>query len=218
MDGSRFGWERSLAFCSPAILPFGIEVFWQLVLVLRERPGWKALAAIPMAMVGLLLIVGPKWQHVDATYKLGILFGLATACFYASYVLVLKKLVSRSDAPPPLVNVTVSTLATAVAIGLIALLQGESFAIPDTQSLLILIVYGLCGQVLGWLLITRSVSAIPASRVGLILLLQPTLAFVWDVLFFKRPTTELEVVGAVIALTAIYLGTQRQNNKILEQV
>ncbi|MCX6832762.1 MAG: hypothetical protein NT028_11655 [candidate division Zixibacteria bacterium] len=53
------------------------------------------------------------------------------------------------------------------------------------------------------------VSAISASRVGLILLLQPTLAFVWDVLFFKRPTTELEGVGAVIALAAIYLGTPK---------
>jgi drug/metabolite transporter (DMT)-like permease len=216
-------WHRSILAVGPGLATVlgNFQVFILAafgILALRERPGWKALAAIPMAMVGLLLIVGPKWQNVDATYKLGIFFGLATACFYASYVLVLKKLLSRSDAPPPLINVTVSTFATTVAIGLIALLQGESFTIPDTQNLLILIVYGLCGQVLGWLLITRSVSAIPASRVGLILLLQPTLAFVWDVLFFKRPTTELEVVGAIIALAAIYLGTQRPNNKILEQV
>jgi drug/metabolite transporter (DMT)-like permease len=207
-------WHRSILAVGPGLATVlgNFQVFILAAygfIILRERPGWKALTAIPMAMVGLFLIVGPRWQNVDTTYKLGILLGFATACFYASYVLVLKKLVSRSDAPPPLLNVTVSTFATAGAIGLIALLQSESFTIPNTQNLLILIVYGLCGQVLGWLLITRSVSAIPASRVGLILLLQPTLAFVWDVLFFKRPTTALEGIGAVIALAAIYLGTPK---------
>jgi drug/metabolite transporter (DMT)-like permease len=212
--GDLVVWHRSILAVGPGLATVlgNFQVFILAAygfIILRERPGWKALTAIPMAMVGLFLIVGPRWQSVDATYKLGILLGLATACFYASYVLVLKKLVSRSDAPPPLLNVTVSTFATAGAIGLIALLQGESFTIPNTQNLLILIVYGLCGQVLGWLLITRSVSAIPASRVGLILLLQPTLAFVWDVLFFKRPTTALEGIGAVIALAAIYLGTPK---------
>jgi drug/metabolite transporter (DMT)-like permease len=179
-------WHRSILAVGPGLATVlgNFQVFILAafgILVLRERPGWKALSAIPLAMIGLSLIVGPKWQNVDATYKLGVLFGLATACFYASYLLVLKKLLSRPDSPPPLLNVTVSTFATTAAIGLIAMLQGESFTIPDGQSLLILIVYGLCGQVLGWVLITRSVSAIPASRVGLILLLQPTLAFVWDV-------------------------------------
>jgi len=47
--------------------------------------------------------------------------------------------------------------------------------------------------------------------VGLILLLQPALAFVWDILFFGRPTRAVELVGAAITLGAIYLGlTGRQ--------
>jgi drug/metabolite transporter (DMT)-like permease len=40
----------------------------------------------------------------------------------------------------------------------------------------------------------------------LILLLQPSLAFVWDVVLFDRPTQATEVLGAVLALVAIYLG------------
>jgi len=42
-----------------------------------------------------------------------------------------------------------------------------------------------------------------------VLLLQPTLAFTWDVLFFHRPTDVTDVVGAGLALAAIYLGTTR---------
>jgi drug/metabolite transporter (DMT)-like permease len=42
---------------------------------------------------------------------------------------------------------------------------------------------------------------------GLALLLQPALAFGWDILFFDRPTTMLEYVGAAVVLAAIYLGS-----------
>jgi drug/metabolite transporter (DMT)-like permease len=45
-----------------------------------------------------------------------------------------------------------------------------------------------------------------ASRAGLLLLLQPTGAFIWDILIFTRPTSGIEYFGAGLALTAIYLG------------
>jgi drug/metabolite transporter (DMT)-like permease len=67
----------------------------------------------------------------------------------------------------------------------------------------------LC-QAIGWIFISRALSRIQASRAGLILLLQPTLAFVWDVLFFSRPTVALDVIGASLTLAAIYLGGSRR--------
>ena len=47
------------------------------------------------------------------------------------------------------------------------------------------------------------------SRVGLILLLQPLLAFVWDVLFFSRSITLVELTGAILTLFGIYLGMKK---------
>jgi len=49
---------------------------------------------------------------------------------------------------------------------------------------------------------------VPASRVGLILLLQPTLAFIWDVLIFARPFGTQEIAGAALAIAAIGLGSR----------
>jgi drug/metabolite transporter (DMT)-like permease len=40
----------------------------------------------------------------------------------------------------------------------------------------------------------------------LILLLQPALAFIWDVLIFNRPTDILNWTGVVLTLAAIYMG------------
>ena len=45
-------------------------------------------------------------------------------------------------------------------------------------------------------------------QAGLALLLQPTLSFVWDVLFFARPMSATELLGAGIALLAIYVGSR----------
>jgi drug/metabolite transporter (DMT)-like permease len=54
--------------------------------------------------------------------------------------------------------------------------------------------------------ISKRLPKIEASRAGLILLLQPTFAFVWDIVFFNRATTWLELSGALMALFAIYMG------------
>jgi drug/metabolite transporter (DMT)-like permease len=213
-------WHRSILAVGPGLATVlgNFQVFFLAafgIVILRERPGWRLMAAIPLAMLGLFLIVGPTWQEASPDYRTGIILGLATAAFYASYVLVLRKLQSRPDSPEPLANIAISTITTAAVMGIIAIFQQESFAIADTQSLLILALYGLCAQVLGWVLIMGSVKYLPASRVGLILLLQPTLASIWDVVFFKRPTSGVEVVGALIALTAIYLGNPAQRSESL---
>ena len=58
--------------------------------------------------------------------------------------------------------------------------------------------------------LSAGVTRIPASRAGLILLLQPSLSFVWDVILFGRPTDLTQALGAALAVTAIYLGSQKQ--------
>ena len=67
--------------------------------------------------------------------------------------------------------------------------------------------YGAVSQALGWWLISRGLRTVPASRAGLILVLQPALSFVWDVLLFGRPTDALDGIGVALTLLAIYLGT-----------
>jgi drug/metabolite transporter (DMT)-like permease len=91
---------------------------------------------------------------------------------------------------------------------LVALAEGESLRVPSLTTGGILLAYGVTAQVVGWLLISRGLPHVEAGRAGLILLLQPSLAFVWDILFFHRPTDAADVTGAVLALVAIYLGTR----------
>ena len=85
-------------------------------------------------------------------------------------------------------------------------MEGKSFAIPSYADLGWLVAYGVLSHCIGWLFITSALSEVSSVEAGLALLLQPTLSFVWDVLFFGRQMTATELVGACIALFAIYLG------------
>jgi drug/metabolite transporter (DMT)-like permease len=209
-------WHRSIHYVGPglATLLANFQVFFLAtfgIVALGEKLNWKLLISIPLAMVGLYLIVGLSWSELRTDYKTGVLFGLITALFYGAYILTLRKAQLKSLGRRSLSTIALISLITSLIMGLEALVQKEAFHIPDLQSWWALLGYGLIAQVLGWVLIAAGVLKIEASRVGLILLLQPTLAFVWDILFFRRPTFPLEVLGAFLALFAIYLGTTSQN-------
>ena len=103
------------------------------------------------------------------------------------------------------------SFATAVFLAAEIIYSNDSFQIPDSQSFLALAALGLLSQSVGWILITNALPNIRASLSGLILLLEPALAFVWDVLFFQRPTSLVNWLGVVIALGAIYLGMGRRS-------
>ncbi len=212
-------WHRSIHFVGPGLATIlaSFQVFFVTafaIFILKERAQLRVILAIPLALIGLFLLVGTQWSQMGNDYQTGVIFGLITAMFYASFVLTLRTLQSMPKAPAPFASITVSTLTTAACSAIVALIVGESFAIPNTPSIIWLLLYGICGQVLGWVLITRSIKHLPAARVSLMLLLQPVLSFVWDVLLFHRPTIMVEVAGAVIAIFAIYLGTWKGEVKI----
>jgi drug/metabolite transporter (DMT)-like permease len=100
-----------------------------------------------------------------------------------------------------------NSLLCAVLLAAVAALEGESFAIPDMQSLWALLALALSGQVLGGLLIVWAMPQLAASVVGMMLLLQPGLSFALDVAIFGRPTTTLDWIGLAVSLIGIFLAT-----------
>lgn len=179
------------------------------LLVLRERLHWQLAVAVPAALMGLFLFVGVRWDGLAVEYKAGVGLGLLTAVVYGSYLLVLRASQARPNRLEPLPNLLAICAVTAVLLVPVALWRGESLALPDVRTGAILAAYGITAQGLGWLLISRGIPYVEATRAGLVLLLQPALAFVWDVLFFGRPTGGTDVLGAILALGAIYVGGRR---------
>ena len=204
-------WHRSIHWIGPGLstLLANFQVFALAaigVLWMKERVGWRFAVGLALAMAGLWLLFGQDWVNLEPQYRLGIAFGLLTAVAYAGYILSLRGFQIRHANIRPEARLTQVTILCALMMVAINVIEGHGFAIPDQQSLWALIALGVVCQVFGWLVITRGMPGLPASLVGLLLLMQPTLSIVWDVLIFDLQLVAVQIIGAVLALIGIYLG------------
>ncbi|HSG58259.1 MAG TPA: DMT family transporter [Woeseiaceae bacterium] len=212
-------WHRSINYIGPglATLLANFQVFFMMaagVLLLGQKPRLVQVIAVPLALVGLGMIVGFDWQSLPADYRLGVVLGLLTAVAYAGYMLTMR--VARTGSPHrlPTREVAIVSLGSAAILGASALTEGVSLAVPTATDAAWLLAYGLVSHCLGLLFIASSLPRVSTTEAGLALLLQPTLSFAWDVLFFARPLTVTELVGAAIALLAIYMGSRQPSKQV----
>jgi len=208
-------WHRSILLIGPGLstLLANLQVFVMIaagLVLFGERPTAVQVVAAPLAILGLALILGGDWFALEAGYRRGVLLGLLTAVSYAGYLLSMRR--ARRDArdPLPAAEVAVVSLLVALLLGAAALAEGGSLAVPTVSDLAWLLAYGVLAHAAGLMLIASSLTAVTAAEVGIALLLQPALSLVWDVLFFGRGLSAVEVVGVLLTLFAIALGSQRR--------
>lgn len=216
LAGLAFGldialWHRSIRLVGPglATILLGFQVFLMAgigVATRAERLSWRLLAGVPGALVGLFLIVGAEWRQDLPGFRWGVICGLGSAVFYTAYLVALRRLQREQPLRGRMANMAlVSTVCAVVLLGL-SLVGREGLGVPDWRSAGLLLLLGLIGQVLAWVLMSGGLPRMRHSLAGLLLLLHPLLTSVWDVLFFHRPVTAAQAAGAALALGAIYLG------------
>jgi len=211
-------YHRSIQFIGPGLstLIANFQVFVMAaagLVILREPPTARQLVAIPLALFGLALIVGIDWQSLAVEYRTGIIFGLGAAVTYAAYLLCMRHSRRDSTDPVPSREIAIVSLVGAAILGAAALVEGEALAITHRGDVTWLVCYGVLSHGVGMLFITSSLPHVTTTQAGLALLLQPTLSFAWDVLFFARSMTMVELCGAAIALFAIYLGSRSRSEQ-----
>lgn len=209
-------WHRSIGLIGPGLstLLGNFQIFFTALfswLFFQQRISRLFILAVAMALCGLLLITGGDWQVLQPGYKLGLLFGVLTALFYSGYILLLKQALNDHSAQG-VPSMLIVSIATTLLLALITPVTGGSFAIPDSESLFALIGAGVISSTIGWSLISTAIKQVQATIAGLVLLLQPTLALIWDVLLFDRPTGPMEIFGVLSILSAIYIGTYRKES------
>ncbi len=207
-------WHRSIWYIGPglATLIGNFQVFIMAfvgVVVYRERLGWRFVFGLALALFGLWLLVGVEWAGLTSRFRIGVGLGLLTGVAYAVYLLSFRQARLHRPQLDPTQLLCVMSLLCAALLAVAVPVEGDSFAIPDAHTWSALLGLGLFGQVLGWVLIVRAMPLLPASLVGLLLLLQPGISFVLDVVIFARPTSRLDWLGLALALLGIFIGSLR---------
>lgn len=209
-------WHRSIFYIGPGLATVlgNFQVFFMALagyLFYKEQIRWTFIVGLLMTISGLFLLVGIYWSDLSIQYQRGVVYGLLTALVYTGFMLSLRHVQISKNTLTPMANLGVMSFVCALILFVELGLNGHDISIPSTQSLLSLLILGLVCQVIGWLLITQSMANLPASIVGVLLLLQPALSMLWDVLFFDRPMVMFDYVGLGMVLIGVYLATLRKN-------
>ena len=207
-------WHRSILYVGPGLstLLANFQVFFMLlasIMLFKQQPTKMQIIAIPVALLGLLAIVVIDWNQLHSDYRLGVIFGLLTAVSYTGYMLFMRQAQIDSKHVLPVREIAIMSLLVALSLGVIAQMEGESLAINSLQDLSLLLAYGLFSHATGLILIASALAKVTTAEVGIVLLLQPSLSFIWDVLLFNRSFTLVEFIGVSMVLVAIYMSSKR---------
>jgi len=186
-------------------------------MIMRERPSNRALAAIPIALVGVILISGAFEKGAYGRNPgLGVAFGILTALSYSGFLLVLRA--GNKDVRRPAGPLFDATLVSGLACIPIGLVWGNLDWAPDWKAQGYLLLLALSSQALGWLLISITLPRLPAALTSVLLTFQPVLSvlFAWAILSESPSGLQLGGVACVLAGLLIVSAGRRQEPRAPE--
>src|SRR5919198_4014572 len=180
-------------------------------LILRERPSNRSLAAIPVALVGVVLISG-VFEHgaYGRNPGLGVAYGILTALAYSAFLLVLRA--GNADLRRPAGPLFDATLVSGLACIPIGLAIGNLDWTPSWSAQGYLLLLAWSSQALGWLLISITLPRLPAALTSVLLTFQPVLSvlFAWAILDESPSGLQLGGVALVLSGLPIVSAGRRQ--------
>jgi drug/metabolite transporter (DMT)-like permease len=170
--------------------------------VLAEAPGRRILAALPLTLVGVLLISGALEDGAYGEHPArGVLFGALTGIAYAGFLLTLRH--GNEDLRRPAGPLFDATWVAAIASLVVALLLGVDDLAPAWPSAAWLATLALTSQVLGWLLISVSLPRLPAALTSMILTIQPVGSVVLGIVLLGEQPSAVQLLGAACILAGL---------------
>lgn len=175
-------------------------------LVFGERPSRAILVALPVVLLGVVLISGlTDAGAYGANPSLGVLLGVLTAFSYAGYLLVIRR--SGRDGRRPAGPVAIATLSTALVAGGVGAPLGELQLLPTWPEHGWLLAYGVTSQSLGYLLISVSLPRLPAVLTSIILLAQPVATMGLAMVLLGEAPSPSQLAGVGLVIGGIGLAT-----------
>jgi len=207
-------WHRSVIYVGPGLgtLLANMQVFIMMmagIFLYKQMPTRVQLFSVPFAVIGLSMIVGLDWNELKPNYQMGIIFGLLTAICYSSYLISMRQAQQSETNVIPIREVAVMSLMVSMILALTAFFENESLVVEDSYDYLVLLMYGVGSHAIGGIMIASALVRVSTTEVGIALLLQPTLSFIWEILFFNRSFSMIESVGVIIVLYSIFLSSNR---------
>ena len=171
------------------------------ILFLKEKPGRIFWIGTAVALFGVSIIVGLS-QIYHSKLNAGHFLAIVASLFYAIYLLIMRKGRQQLDT---VTFTMISMLSSTVVLLFIALTANAQLWGFTTQTWEALAGIGLISQLGGWLAINYAIAFMPATIASVSLLSQSVFTALIAIPVLGEKLTWMEVFGAVIVLTGIFL-------------
>lgn len=185
-----------------------------------ERTPGRALAAIPFALLGLLMlarvldpfgdgVVGSGVVAAGSDPALGVLWALGAATFYGLYLVITRRISTASSAVGPFTMLRDSAIGMIGTSLVLALLTGSLLPPDPGPGLGWLLLLALMSQVLGYPLINASIPHLPSVVGSVLLFVQPLMTLVAGVIIFGEVPTPGQLIGALILFGGVLVAARK---------
>ena len=181
--------------------------------LLKEHLRTKQMICVAFALLGMVFVSGVLQTGIPALSEAkGILYGLGAAVFYATVILMNKKITEISA-----YDKTIMQLGTAAVVLLPYILftepLGELMALLTPFSLGMLLFVGIVHTGIAYVLYFGSMKDLNAHTIAIFSYVDPIVAILLSALFLKEPMGLHGVIGAVLVLGSTFISELPEKEK-----
>lgn len=209
-------WHESIYAVGPGIstLLNSLQIFWLSAIGMiwfQEKLSKLQMVSLMMAVLGVALIGSPEFSHNNNALW-GFISGILSGLMLSLSMVFVRK--TQQTAPTPIFPLMfhISLGGMAILIVPMFLFNGNNM-LPQTWAHIgWIIVYGAVMQCFAWGMIAYAIPLLSLSLSGLLLLSEPVAALLIDATFLGKEINGLQWFGAVLTMTAIYLGSLKSKS------
>lgn len=183
-----------LLFTAPILV-----VLWS-AFVSRRLPSRFVLIALTLSILGVILVSRLLESNLMQVNWFGMGIGLVTAVCFAAYIILSEQMVGTGQS----VNILLKTYAAASLFWLAyQFTQGLPTTLLTPEHFSKVLVVGVVGNLLPYLLFLWSIQRVHAERAAIVATLEPFVAAILAWLWFGQTLTLLQILGSVLIIAAV---------------
>jgi drug/metabolite transporter (DMT)-like permease len=171
------------------------------IVILGERPTSRHLLALPIALVGVTVVItqGEISHLLNLQFSIGDILMLAADGFWALYNVLCRRYMPQAS---PLANTTWIMASGALVLFCIALAGGTHLTALGPKASAAITVMVIGGTVLAYLFWTTGIARLGAARTAIFLNLVPVFAMLLSTAI-ESPPTSAQVAGGLLVIFGV---------------
>ena len=165
-------------------------------LVFKEKLTQKKAICAAVAIIGMVLVSGVVGDSNGATLR-GVLLGLGAAVFYATVVMLNKKLRGIDAFRKTMIQLLA---AGACMIPYMLLTGGIGETRFTARAILLMLIVGIVHTGIAYVAYFASMDGLKVQSIALLSYIDPVSALFFSVIFLKEPLSALGIIGAVMII------------------